>query len=63
VKDKQEGIGFQQSPTLSICCINDIKSFGKKIPRLCKAAKLNIKKLIFGDFIKIARGWLEENET
>jgi hypothetical protein len=37
--------------------------FQKELPILCKAAKLNIKKLTFGDFIKIARVWLEENET
>jgi hypothetical protein len=39
------------------------KAFQKELPLLCREAKLNIKKLTFGDFIKIARVWLEENET
>lgn len=36
--------------------------FQAELPDLCKAAKQNIKKLTFGDLVKIARLWLEENE-
>lgn len=32
------------------------------LPTLCKNAKQNVKKLTFGDFVKITRIWLEENE-
>jgi hypothetical protein len=39
------------------------QAFQKELPLLCKEARLNIKKLTFGDFVKIARVWLEENET
>jgi hypothetical protein len=38
------------------------RRFLNDLPALCKAAKQNIKKLTFGDFVKIARVWLEENE-
>jgi hypothetical protein len=36
--------------------------FRTDLPTLCKTAKLSIKKLTFGDFVKITRLWLEENE-
>jgi hypothetical protein len=36
--------------------------FQADLPGLCKFAKLNIKKLTFGDFVRIATVWLEENE-
>lgn len=38
------------------------RKFRLVLPTLCEAAKLNIKKLTFGDFVKITRLWLEENE-
>jgi hypothetical protein len=41
---------------------NRYRRFLADLPALCKAAKQNIKKLTFGDFVKIARVWLEENE-
>jgi hypothetical protein len=38
------------------------KRFTSDLPGLCWAARLNINRLTFGDFVKIARVWLEENE-
>jgi hypothetical protein len=38
-------------------------AFHKSLPILCKNLKLNSTQLTFGDFSKIVRVWLEENET
>jgi hypothetical protein len=37
--------------------------FRKALPGLCKASKLDMKTLTFGDFTNMVRVWLEENET
>ncbi len=39
------------------------KRFQFELPTLCGTARLNMKKLTFGDFVKISRVWLEERET
>lgn len=36
--------------------------FQQELPDLCKQVNQNIKKLTFGDLVRIARVWLEENE-
>ena len=38
------------------------KKFRADLPNLCRAARLSIVQLTFGDFVKITRLWLEENE-
>ncbi|HKV11352.1 MAG TPA: hypothetical protein VJ725_24630 [Thermoanaerobaculia bacterium] len=39
------------------------RAFLRELPDLCKRMKLSLKQLTFGDFSRLVRIWLEENET
>ncbi len=38
------------------------QKFMKELPELCEAARKNMQRLTFGDYVEIVRVWLEENE-
>ena len=45
------------------CAGQRYRAFQKELPDLCKRMKLNLKQLTFGDFSRLVRIWLEENEA